>query len=274
MLLKERSRALFMGCVGIVALLFAGQSPASYETPFDPALGDPAFITDRVHPGTTHGLLNVIGFRRYGVVKLLAFGGAFSGTNTTFKLGGDEFDVHFTNPFRHGVRISATIWDYGGHQYARGYTSIKGKIFDTVPGTTGTPRGKLFSAKIVGVDTDLTDLGYGSNTIAFDTKRFRGWASQFGNREPLLLQLFHPVTGAPMDFPDLNWFHNGYYSWGHMDDDDDFEYFHHHHHGNFFFAKASAIQVVPLPAGLPLLASGLIGFTALSRRRQRGLAPA
>lgn len=156
-----------------------------------------------------------------------------------FQLGSDSYEVldgsyQFTAYFDQDANLDTT----------RSNVQVRGTFSDeALDALSGTERqhelwgGNLFSARIddVGLNLDGGEL-----VLGFSITDFGGWASQWGVTESIWLYDFNPSVNNLFAF--LNSLNNG-------------------------TLEATAITTVPLPAGIWLLGSALMGFRLFARRQ-------
>ncbi|BBA37330.1 hypothetical protein sS8_5413 [Methylocaldum marinum] len=179
-------------------------------------------------------------------LKLSNFGDGYKLTATAvknqpflFQLGSDNYEI------TGGTYSLNAYFDQDSNlDTVRSNVQIRGTFSDAaLEALSGTERqhelwgGNLFSARLDNVGLNLED---GNLAVGFATADFGGWASQFGNYESIWLFDFSPSANNVFGFLD------GLYK------------------GTL---QASAVTTVPLPAGIWLMGSALIGFGLIGSRR-------
>jgi hypothetical protein len=156
-----------------------------------------------------------------------------------FQIGSEEYEVEDGS-----YRLTAYFdWD-GNLDTQKSNVQIRGNFSeDVLEELAGTSRqhelwgGNLFSARLGDVGLSFAD---GNLALGFSTTDFGGWASQFGTDESVWLYDFFPSPTKLVPF--LVALSDG-------------------------TLEASAVTTVPLPAGIWLIGSALMGYALVGRRR-------
>jgi hypothetical protein len=156
-----------------------------------------------------------------------------------FQLGSDSYQI------TDGTYNLTAYFDQNSNlDTVRSNVQIRGTFSDAaLEALSGTERqhelwgGNLFSARLDNVGLSLEG---GNLAVGFGIADFGGWASQFGNYESIWLFDFNP--SASNLFALLDGLYKG-------------------------TLEASAITTVPLPAGIWLMGSVLVGFGLIGTRR-------
>lgn len=192
-----------------------------------PPAGNPAFVND-----VTLGVSEWSGGYKLSVSEL-------DDTPFFFQLGSEEYEVEDGS-----YQLTAYFdWD-GNLDTTKSNVQVRGSFSeDTLEELAGTGRqhelwgGNLFSARVDDLGLSLED---GELALGFRTTDFGGWASQFGTLESVWLYDFYPSFTKPGAF--LVALANG-------------------------TLEATAVTTVPLPAGIWLVGSALMGYALVGRRR-------
>lgn len=219
----------------LAAVFLLASSAGSYAATVDelpaipgiPSAGNPAFVNTLK-------------------LKVSNFGDGYKLTATAaknqpflFQLGSNDYEI------TGGTYSLTAYFDQDSNlDTVRSNVQIRGTFSDAaLEALSGTERqhelwgGNLFSARLDNVGLSLED---GNLAVGFSTADFGGWASQFGTYESIWLFDFNRPASNVFAFLD------GLYK------------------GTL---EASAITTVPLPAGIWLMGSVLMGFGLIGSRR-------
>ncbi len=258
---------LLIGSHSYAVGLGTAYNASEYALTLGPNEPEAMFVTDPVY--------GVAFKKNRNTVRIVAVGKTYLGADSHFRLALDEYEVDYIKQYiQIDIRKNGTV---------TGYTKIYGYIDEgddgiilegEVPDSVGKPKGLLFSGKYTGFDENIS---LGDNYVAAETRDFGGWAAQFGTVEPLHL-IFRDMFDNAKDWPGLSWFFENnnrrHRSYTHKyvdlaDQNNNFnDRYGLRHDSQVFLFKATAIQVVPIPASLALLASGFVALMTVGRRRR------